>query len=145
MLTPFETGYVDLMSPSGIGIAAIVYNYDGDVYASDEGRMLAEMGDATFRLGNVNRDKYEEILLSESLLEPLEQSYAASAPMCSECSFEPWCGADPVYHHATQRDFVGHKPTSSFCHRNMAIFRRLITLIRSDDAVRRIFLGWVTG
>jgi uncharacterized protein len=50
MLTPFESGFVDLRSPAGIGIAAIVYNYDGDVYASDEVRMLAEMGDKTFRL-----------------------------------------------------------------------------------------------
>jgi His-Xaa-Ser system radical SAM maturase HxsB len=49
MLTPFEPGFVDLRSPAGIGIAAIVYNYDGDVYASDESRMLAEMGDKTFR------------------------------------------------------------------------------------------------
>jgi hypothetical protein len=30
MLTPFEPGFVDLRSPAGIGIAAIVYNYDGD-------------------------------------------------------------------------------------------------------------------
>jgi uncharacterized protein len=41
MLTPFDTGYVDLISPAGIGIGAVVYNYDGDVYASDESRMLA--------------------------------------------------------------------------------------------------------
>ncbi len=52
MLTSAEPGFVDLMNPSGIGIAGIVYNYDGAVYASDESRMLAEMGDNTFRLGN---------------------------------------------------------------------------------------------
>ena len=56
MLTNDDPGYVDLTSPAGIGIGAIVYNYDGDVYASDEGRMLAEMGDTTFRLGNLHAD-----------------------------------------------------------------------------------------
>ena len=61
ILTPFATGYVDLQSPAGAGIGAVVYNYDGDVYASDEGRVLAEMGDTTFRLGHVHRDSYEEI------------------------------------------------------------------------------------
>lgn len=145
MLTPFETGYVDLRSPTGIGIAAVVYNYDGDVYASDESRMLAEMGDETFRLGNVHRNTYEEVFLSENLLRPLEESFAASVPMCSECAFEPWCGADPVFHHATQGDFVGRKPESSFCSRNMAIFRRLIGLMREDDDVRRIFVRWVSA
>src|SRR4029077_20029788 len=53
MLTPDGTGYVDLQSPSGAGLNVLVYNYDGDVYATDEARMLAEMHDHTFRLGNV--------------------------------------------------------------------------------------------
>lgn len=56
MLTPFDTGYVDLTSPAGIGIGALIYNYDGEIYASDESRMLAEMGDKTFRLGNLNEN-----------------------------------------------------------------------------------------
>ena len=32
--------------------------------------MLAEMGDKTFRLGNLHEDTYEEIMLSDALLEP---------------------------------------------------------------------------
>jgi uncharacterized protein len=143
MLTPFETGYVDLMSPAGIAIAAAVYNYDGTVYASDEARMLAEMGDETFKLGNVHTDSYSDIFLAETLLDALDSSFAASAPMCSDCAFEHYCGAEPVYHHATQGNFVGRKPVSAFCHRNMEIFRHLIQRMRSDDEVRRIFLSWV--
>ena len=65
ILTPFATGYVDLQSPAGAGISVAVYNYDGDVYASDESRMLAEMGDHRFRLGNVHRDDYRTIFGSE--------------------------------------------------------------------------------
>ncbi len=144
MLTPGNPGYVDLMTPAGIGIGVLVYNYDGDVYASDESRMLAEMGDKTFRLGNLHKDSYEEIVLSDSLLNPLEESFAPSAPMCTECAFEPFCGSDPVYHYATQRDYVGRKPISDFCQRNMAIFRRLITLMREDADTRAIFQDWAT-
>ncbi len=145
MLTPFEPGFVDLRSPAGIGIAAIVYNYDGDVYASDESRMLAEMGDKTFRIGNVHRDRYEDIILSDALLGPIEESFAASVPTCSDCAFEPFCGADPVFHHATQGNFVGRKPLSAFCERNMSIFRRLIKLMRNDDDARRIFVRWANS
>jgi uncharacterized protein len=143
MLTPFDTGYVDQMSPAGIGIAAIIYNYDGDVYASDESRMLAEMGDDTFRLGNVRENTYEEIILSDALLTPLEESFAASVPMCSECAFEPYCGAEPVRHHVLHGDFVGRKPLSTFCNRNMEIFRRLISLMEKDDEIRKIFQSWI--
>jgi uncharacterized protein len=141
MLTPFQPGYVDLISPAGIGIGAIVYNYDGDVYASDESRMLAEMGDKSFCLGNVHTHGYEELLLSDSLLEPLEASFAASVPMCSWCAFEPYCGSDPVFHHATQQDFVGKKPLSAFCSRNMAIFRGLIERMERPG-VREVFERW---
>jgi uncharacterized protein len=142
MLTPFEPGYVDLMSPAGIGISAIVYNYDGDVYASDEARMLAEMGDKSFRLGNMHQNTYAEIFTSDALLDPIEQSFAGSAPMCSECAFEPFCGAEPVFHKATQGDFVGLKTRSSFCNRNMAISKKLIGLMEEDPAIRELFMSW---
>jgi His-Xaa-Ser system radical SAM maturase HxsB len=142
MLTPSQTSYVDLMSPAGIGIGALVYNYNGTVYVSDESRMLAEMGDETFALGNVHDDSFAELMLSEKLLEPLEKSFAASVPGCSWCAFEPYCGSDPVFHHATQGDFVGKKPLSAFCTRNMALFRGLIERMEADEEVRRIFERW---
>jgi uncharacterized protein len=141
ILTPFQTSYVDLISPAGIGLGALVYNYDGKIYASDESRMLAEMHDDTFCLGTV-ADSYETLMLSDKLLDPLEQSFAASAPMCSTCAYEPYCGADPVYHHATQGDFVGRKPNSDFCRRNMSIFQGLITRMEEDDFVRDLFTKW---
>ena len=143
MLSSTNPGFVDLMNPSGAGIAAIVFNYDGAVYASDESRMLAEMGDQTFRLGHLAENTYEEIILSDALLDALEDTFTLSVPMCSDCAFEPYCGAEPVYHHAIHKDMVARKPESEFCKRNMTIFKHLIELMRSDEEVKRIFLGWV--
>jgi radical SAM protein with 4Fe4S-binding SPASM domain len=142
MLTSSDPGFVDLMSPSGMGIAAIVYNYDGYVHPSDESRMLAEMGDNTFRMGHVLENTYEEIFSSEALLKPLDESFALSAPMCSDCAFESYCGADPVYHYAIHKDFLGRKPESDFCKRNMSIFKHLITLMESDPYVKQLFYRW---
>lgn len=142
MLTSTDPGYVDLMNPSGAGIAAIVFNYDGAVYASDESRMLAEMGDKTFKLGHLAENTYEEIILSDTLLDALENSFTLSVPMCSDCAFEPYCGAEPVYHHAIHKDMVGRKPESAFCQRNMTIFKHLIDLMRKDPQTKNIFMGW---
>jgi len=142
MLTNSDPGFVDLMNPSGMGIAAIVYNYDGSVHPSDESRMLAEMGDNTFRMGNVLENTYEEIFSSEALVKPLEESFTLSAPMCSDCAFESFCGADPVYHYATSKDFLAKKPESDFCHRNMSIFKYLICLMEEDPYVKRLFFRW---
>ncbi|WHZ16623.1 MAG: Arylsulfatase regulator (Fe-S oxidoreductase) [Nitrospira sp.] len=144
MFTSDDPGYVDLTNPAGIGIGAVAYNYDGDVYASDESRMLAEMGDTTFRLGHVLKQSYEDIFGAPQLLEPLDASFAQSVPMCTDCAFEPYCGADPVFHHKTFGDFVGRKPESEFCSRNMTIFRFLIERMQSDVFVKRLFRQWAT-
>lgn len=143
MLTPYPTGYVDLQSPSGIGITVIVYNYDGDVYASDEGRMLAENRDYTFRLGNVHSNTYEEIIASSCLLPMVYETMAEGTPMCSDCAYLPWCGTDPVFHHATQGDPVGHRPTSLYCKRNMGVFRTLIEQMETDPMAKQIMRRWV--
>lgn len=142
MLTSSDPGYVDLMSPAGIGIAAVVYNYDGTVYASDEGRMLAEMGQDRFKLGHVLENSYDEIFLSRNLLDALEASFSYSAPMCHDCAYEPYCGADPVFHYATAGDYVGRKPESDFCRRNMAIFQYLIQRMERDGFVKQLFMEW---
>jgi uncharacterized protein len=142
MLTNSDPGYVDLTSPAGIGIGALVYNYDGDIYASDEGRMLAEMGDHTFRLGNVHDSSYADVMLSESLLDPLAESLTLSAPMCVTCAFEQYCGADPVFHHATMGDFTGHKALSAFCRRNTGVFTLLLRKMRDDPYFRDLMRRW---
>lgn len=142
MLNPVDTGFVDLMSPSGAGIAAIVFNYDGYVYPSDESRMLAEMGDYSFRLGHLLRNSYEEIILSDALLDALESTFTQSVPMCVDCAFEPYCGADPVYHHAIHGDVVGRKPESAFCQKNMMLFKHLISLMETDKETKALFLKW---
>ena len=45
--------YMELRSPCGAGIGQLAYYADGNIFTCDEGRMLYEMGDATFCLGNV--------------------------------------------------------------------------------------------
>ena len=134
LLTPYNPGYVDLQSPAGAGISAIVFNYDGYVYASDEARMLAEMGDNHFRLGNLNDNSYEEIIGSPVLLSAIEDSITESAPMCRDCAYQPYCGSDPVYHYATQGDVVGHKAKSGFCQKNMGVTEYLIGKLESDSS-----------
>jgi radical SAM protein with 4Fe4S-binding SPASM domain len=143
MLTPYPTGYVDLQSPAGIGIAGLVFNYDGDIYASDEARMLAETGDRRFRLGNLKSDTFEDVMLSDALMDVLSETMTEGVPMCVDCGCQPFCGSDPVYHHATQGDVVGFKPSSDFCRRNMSVMRHLIRLFEDDERAASVLRGWL--
>jgi len=68
---------------------------------------------------------------------------AEAVPMCVDCGFLPYCGSDPVLHHATQGDFVGFKPTSAYCRKNMAVLRHLIGLLEDDPVAARVLRSWV--
>lgn len=142
MLTDRPIGYVDLRSPAGIGLGALVYNYDGRVFASDEGRMLAEMGDNTFELGHVDTASYRSLILSDKLIDLVASSLTQCAPECSDCVFEPHCGADPVYHHATQHDPVGIKPLSDFCARQKGVMRLLLDILEHETENAAILRRW---
>ena len=143
ILTPFSTAYVDLQSPAGIGIAGIVFNYNADIYASDEARMLAETGDTRFRLGNLRADSFESVMSSDVLIGALSDSLTECVPMCADCGFQPYCGSDPVFHYATQGDVVGFKPESDFCRKNMEVMRHLIQLLEDDPRAARVLRSWV--
>lgn len=143
ILTPFSVGYVDLQSPAGLINSVVVFNYDGAIYASDEARMLAEMGDYTFRLGHLDTHGYNEIFYGAKAREIAGVWANESLAGCSECAFQPYCGADPVLHHATQGDMYGHRPTSVFCQKNMEIIRYLFELMDADPRIERIFRSWI--
>lgn len=145
MLSDRPIGYVDLRSPAGVGIGALVYNYDGSVFASDEGRMLAETGDNAFRLGHVDQDSYKSLVLSDKLIEAISSSLTQCAPECSTCVFESHCGADPVYHHATQGDALGIKPLSAFCARQKGIMGLLLDILENSPEDAVILRRWASA
>jgi uncharacterized protein len=144
MLSDTPIGYVDLRSPAGIGLGALVYNYDGKVFASDEGRMLAEMGDRTFELGDLRTDDYKSLILSDKLVDLIGRTLTQCAPQCSTCVFEPHCGADPVYHHATQGDALGIKPFSDFCNRQKSVLQLLFEILDGGGQDAAILRRWAS-
>ena len=144
ILTPFPNSYVDLQSPAGAGFSAVAYNYDGEVYASDEARMLAEMNDTSFRLGNVLENSYEQIFFGERMQAIAAASCNEALAGCADCALQPYCGADPVYHYATQGDMFGNRASSGFCKKNMAIIRHIIELLRQGNSeTEEIFWSWI--
>jgi His-Xaa-Ser system radical SAM maturase HxsB len=142
LLTPHGTGFVDLQSPTGAGTGVLLYNYNGNIYPADEARMLAEMGDEFFLLGNVCRTSYEDVVFSDKLVAMIKDTMLEGVPGCADCAFRPYCGVDPVKHYRLQGDVIGHKPTSEFCEKNQFLFRHLISLLERNPVARRVLSGW---
>ena len=144
ILTPFSTGFVDLQSPTGAGIQGVIYNYDGNVYVADEGRMLAAMGDKRFLMGNVYKSTYKELFCSNMMIDLIKNSCLECLPMCSYCAFQTYCGADPVRNYSTQGDIIGYRPTSEVCKKNKAIIQFLMGLIEeNNDEIMDVFWSWI--
>ncbi len=144
MLTPFATGFVDLQSPAGVGIAGAIYDYDGNVYVSDEGRMMARFKRYDFKLGNVNENTYQEIFNGEHLHNIISNACNECLPGCATCVFQPYCGADPVRNMSEQNDMVGFRPTNEMCKKTKAIIRYLFELIKQNDPETiNVFWSWI--
>jgi His-Xaa-Ser system radical SAM maturase HxsB len=142
ILTPFNTGFVDLQSPAGLISSALVYNYNGKIYASDEARMLAENGDETFLLGTVDQI-YEDLVFGDKTKEISSSISNEALAGCSDCAFQVYCGADPVYNHTTTGDMYGNRADSDFCKKNMTIIEYLFELMDSDHEANRILRSWI--
>lgn len=145
IFTHYPTGYVDLRSPVGAGFGTIVYNYDGDVYASDEGRMLAEMGDHSLRMGSVHQS-YHDLMDSPAMQLLAAAGLAEALPGCADCAFVPYCGPDPARALAEVGDPIGHRAFSDHCRRHLGLFDFLFGLILEADATTlATFMRWVHG
>jgi radical SAM protein with 4Fe4S-binding SPASM domain len=142
ILTPFHSGYVDLRSPAGAGLGVLVYNYDGQVYPSDEARMAAETGDERFCLGTVT-EGLDALLGSPAMRWLAAGAVAEVQPDCSRCAFVPYCGADPVHHAIVHGDPAAPRLNTDFCDRHIGLFHLLFARIgERDPETMKTLLSW---
>lgn len=141
ILTPYSNGFVDIQSPPGTGIGCAVYDCDGSVYPSDEGRMLARCQDSSFRLGSVITDNYEDIFLSEKLLSMVQNNIIETTPTCLGCPFIPYCGIDPV------RKYQDSKLQTPWdgCNTYKSMLTFLFEKIHNNPLDERVFFSWFSS
>lgn len=145
ILTDQDPNYVDIRSPCGAGIGQIAYNYDGQIFTCDEARMVNQMGDPAFRVGQAGELSYDEVIDSSVVRSLLFASTLEALPYCAECAYMPYCGSCPVYNYGTQGNIFGLMPSNQKCQMHMAIMDRLFELMRDGgEEMRGIFRRWTT-
>jgi His-Xaa-Ser system radical SAM maturase HxsB len=142
MLGTFDAGYVDLQSPTGAGLAVLVYNYDGYVYPSDEARMIAATGDQSLRLGRIG-DPLEKLLSSPLQRKLVESSLSRAAPGCRDCAYSPFCGPDPVGAYNELGSLSSPVELTDHCRRQLWLFDFLYErLHRADTWFEELANAW---
>jgi len=144
ILTETDPNHLDFRSPCGAGIGQLAYNYNGDVYTCDEGRMMSMMDDESFRLGNVRENTYQEIVGSPVVRTLCTASCLENQPHCANCVYKPFCGVCPIYNYSEQGNIFGQMPTNGRCRINMAILDYLFEKMANPE-IKKIFERWVEG
>ncbi|MFA6316883.1 MAG: His-Xaa-Ser system radical SAM maturase HxsB, partial [Elusimicrobiota bacterium] len=88
MLTDVDPNFLDMRSPCGAGVGQIAYNFDGGVYACDEGRMFSRMGDESFRIGSVHEGSYQDCVGNPAVRAISVASCLDNHMKCSRCAYE---------------------------------------------------------
>ena len=114
ILNGVPVNYMELRSPCGAGLGQIAYYYDGSVYTCDEGRMIAEMGDDSFKLGTTD-NSYDELINSNNCKAACVSSILESLPNCCDCVYNPYCGTCPVVNFAISKNIYNREPRDYKC------------------------------
>lgn len=115
ILHNYSDNYMELRSPCGASVGQMSYYYDGNIYTCDEGRMLSEMGDNSFKIGNVNTDTYSQAICSSVCSTVCKSSIIESIPKCSDCVYQPYCGVCPVVNYAGTNDLYASNKKDFRC------------------------------
>lgn len=121
----------------------LAYDHNGDIYPSDEARMLANSGDDFFRLGNVRSDGLPDILGKPMARALISSCFGElSQPYCARCPYGYHCRLSPVYNYIFQGSFWGNLPSNRRCAFYKFMFGLVIRL-KSERRWRRVFDSWL--
>ena len=139
-----DPNFLDIRNPCGAAIGQVAYNYDGKVFTCDEGRMLHEMGDSTFLIGDLSKSGsagpvaastlYRDMMGHETVRAMAVASNLDAQPDCVNCTYQAYCGVCPVHNHRTQGSIFGRMRESSLCAVHKGIQDYLFEKIGSRDA-----------
>lgn len=133
ILHGYPVNYMELRSPCGASVGQMAYYTNGDVFTCDEGRMMFEMGDDAFRLGNVYQNCYEELVRSSTCRAVCISSITEAIPSCCDCVYQPFCGVCPVVNYALYGDLLPKTPHHYRCGIYSGILDTLFELLQKND------------
>lgn len=136
-----EVNYLDLRSPCGAGIGQLVYNHDGKVFICDEGRMVAEMGDDIFCLGNVHKNRLKDFINNDAVKATCMASCLDILPGCNQCVYKPYCGICPVYNYVEEGNIF--RNNIQRCKIQAGMLDYLFEKIRNREVRKEVFHKWL--
>lgn len=135
--------YMELRSPCGAAVGQLAYYADGNIFTCDEGRMLHEMGQSTFCLGNVYESTYKGLIENSVCKTVCVSSILETIPACCDCVYQPYCGTCPVVNYAMSGDVLEKHPRSYRCMIYSGILDYLFEkFYENDKKIVKVLNSW---
>lgn len=135
--------YMELRSPCGASIGQMAYYYDGNVFTCDEGRMLYEMGDDKFLIGNVTKNTRLDIITNSKVKDICRASCLECSHICHSCVYMPYCGTCPVINYSVTKQLSPYSTNEYRCKINKGILDILFDYIKNDKKALKVFYTWI--
>jgi len=129
----------DLQSPCGAAIGQLAYNQWGDIYSCDEGKLFD-----IFKLGNVKKDCYKDVLTSPRVCSIIATSTNDIYSSCDICPWKPFCGVCVVCNYATQGNLIGKLACDFRCNVLKRQFKFIFEKFLFDENFRKLFNSWMS-
>ncbi len=141
ILTDEDPSHTEYRSPCGAAIGQIAYDYNGDVYTCDEGRMIGMMGDDNFKLGNVFENSYNEIIESPTTKTMCLASCLDGLAGCTDCAYKPYCGVCPIYNYFWCGNLFSQTANNDRCKINKGILDFIFKNLKNNK-IKNILKKW---
>lgn len=117
ILDPQRGEHVDLRNPSWLGADYLVIDEKGQIFPTDEARMLFRTGQIDLRIGDVVAG------LDDTALAQLNHSADnRTDPECARCAYRGVCGRDVIDDISRYGRVDGPRHLTRHCQRHLAIF-----------------------
>lgn len=140
ILSPFNDGFVDMQNPCALGQMCMIVKQNGDIFPSDESRMISEMGNSFWKMGNVN-DKNCLFTLQKKREEILKNGHLEDYDECRNCVYSPFCYADPIKRWYIKN--ISGENFETYCGIRKAIFDFVFEKLKNaDEKKMKLFRSW---
>jgi len=142
ILSNSDPNYYEMKSPCGAAFGQMAFNYDGDIYSCDEGRMASRMGYENFKLGELKKDKLSDVIDHEMVKTICLSSCLENHAGCENCAYKPYCGTCTVANFLEYGTIFPQITNTDKCKINKAMFDYIFLKIK-DKKNRAIFEDWL--
>jgi radical SAM protein with 4Fe4S-binding SPASM domain len=133
-----NVGYIDWRNPCGDASISLTFDADGTILPNDDARSLR----AEFALGNVHDVDYDTLVRQRETFRTMNLSLRDRDAVCRECSYNPYCGVQPVLDFARRGDAIPRPHESDECLFTISILDWLFEKLLTDPLpVARMLSG----